>query len=80
MKEYILYVRKYSIMINDYKLYVYRVKTNDVLHTIGEMHYRTFEHIERIDFVECTQSRLDYIKSKNLDIYDWYDKYQNTIL
>ena len=81
MKDYLLYVRKYSIFTNDYELYVYHCRTNDILHTIGEMHYRTLEHIKRIDFVEDTISRRQYIISKKkLEIFEWYDKYVGVLL
>lgn len=80
MKDYLLYVRKYSILTNDYLLYVYHCRTNDILHTIGEMHYRTLEHIERIDFVEDTPTRREYWISKDKTIYEWFDKYVGVVL
>lgn len=80
MKDYILYVRRYSMFANDYILYVYHVRTNDILHTIGEMHYRTLEHIKRIDFVEDTPNTREYIKSKKLEIFEWIDKYVGVVL
>lgn len=73
---HLLYVRTYNIMPNDYVLYVYGVKTNDILHTVGEMYYRSSTAIERINFVKCTQSSLDYIKEKGLTIYPFKDKYK----
>lgn len=73
---HLLYVRKYNIIAKDYILCVYGVKTNDILHTVGEIYYRSFEEIKRIDFVKCTQSSLDYIKEKGLTIYPFKDKYK----
>lgn len=80
MKDYLLYVRKYCILTNDYQLYVYHCRTNNILHTIGEMHYRSLEHIERIDFVDDTPKRREYIKLNNLDIFEWTDKYVGVVL
>ena len=80
MKKYLLYVRKYSIMINDYKMYVYICETNDVLHTIGEMYYRSLEAIKRITFVDYSKEREEYLLAKGYEIYNWYNKYENVIL
>lgn len=74
-KDYLLYVRKYSIISNDYEFYIYHCRTNDIFHTIGEMYYRTLEHIKRIDFVEDTQSRRKYWLAENKEILEWDNKY-----
>lgn len=79
-KDYLLYVRKYSIISNDYELYIYHCRTNDILHTIGDMHYRTLEHIKRIDFVDDTLSRRKYWAFENKEIFEWGDKYVGVIL
>lgn len=76
MKEYLFYVRKYNIFANDYLLTVYRCKTNDPLHTMGEMIYRTFEEIKRIDFVENSPGREKYWEEHNEKIHEWTDKYK----
>lgn len=75
MKEYLFYVRKYNIFVNDYTLFVYKCKTNDPFHTIGEIIYRTFEHIKRIDFVENSEGHEKFWKKHNTEILDWYNKY-----
>lgn len=81
-KDYthLLYVRKYSISTNDYELYVYGVNTTDIYHTMGEMYFRSMEHIERIVFVELTpdnaQAKLDFWKSKGKKFLVWHDKYK----
>jgi len=75
LKTYLFYVRKYNILARDYVLYIYRCKTNDPYHTIGEIVYRTFEQIQRIDFVEETKSSLEYWKQEGKEIYEWNDKY-----
>lgn len=76
MKEYLFYVRKYNIFVNDYTLTVYRCKTNDPFHTMGEMIYRTFEEIKRIDFVENSPGHEKYWKEHDKEIYEWTDKYK----
>lgn len=73
---HLIYVRKYSILDNDYKLCAYGVNTKDIHHTIGEIVYRTLEDIKRIDYVDCTQSSLDYLKEQDIKIYDFYNKYE----
>lgn len=73
---HLIYVRKYSILDNNYKLYAYGVNTKDIHHTIGEIVCRTLEDIKRIDYVECSQSSLDYLKEQDIKIYDFYDKYE----
>jgi len=40
------------------------------------MKYNTY----RLDFVEDTPNRREYIKSKNLDIFEWTDKYIGVVL
>lgn len=80
MKDYLLYVRKYCILTNDYQLYVYHCRTNDVLHTIGELHYRTLEHIKRVDFVDDIPFHREYCISKGIPIYEWTDKYVGVVL
>lgn len=74
-KDYLLYVRKYSIISNDYEFYIYHCCTNDIFHIIGEMYYRTLERIERINFVEDTQSRRKYWLAENKEILEWDNKY-----
>lgn len=62
-------------MINDYMLYVYKVKTKDIFHTIGEIMYRTIEEIKRIDFAEYTENRVNFWKDDGYEITEWRDKY-----
>lgn len=72
---HLMYVRKYSIITNDYELYVVGVNTNDIFHTMGEYLFRSETQIKRIDQVECTQFRLDYWKENGYEIYEFKDKY-----
>ena len=73
--EFFIYVRKYSIFTNKEEPYVYRVKTKDIFHSIGEMEYRTMEHISWISFVEVTEEREKYWAEKGVEIRTWRDKY-----
>lgn len=76
MKKYILYVRKYNIMINDYEVVAYIVETEDILHTMGEIIYTTFEAIKRIDFIPYKESSIKYCEEKNIKIFEWKNKYK----
>lgn len=75
---HLLYVRKYSILTNDYPLYVYGVNTKDIYHTIGEYICRSFEHVKSINWVECCQEKLDYWNEQNIKIHSFYNKYEVT--
>ena len=77
MKEFLFYVRKYCLVTNDYKLYVYKCKTHDPFHTMGEMLFRSLEHIERITFVEYEEFREKYWLDIGFEILEWKDKYLN---
>ena len=73
--EFFVYVRKYCILTNKVELYVYRVKTKDIFHTIGEMKYRTMEKIEWISFAEETKASEEYWAEQGVEILSWRDKY-----
>lgn len=70
MKDYLFYVR-FALS----GLHVYHCKTDDAFHTMGEIHYRTMERIDRMTYAEQTQKRLDFWKEHNQTIYEWYNKY-----
>ena len=53
--NYLFYV-KYGLS----GLVVYRCKTNDPFHVIGEMVYRSLEHIEYLTFGKETKPITDY--------------------
>lgn len=76
---HLLYVWEYDIRCNDYVFRVYGVYTQDIYHTMGEMHYRSIEHIKRMNFVELTdenrQAKLDYWKNQNIHIIPYCNKY-----
>lgn len=57
MKIYFLYVRQYSIFINDYELKVYKVITDNIYRIIGKMYCQAFEEIKRINYVLWTEER-----------------------
>lgn len=73
---HLLYVRKYSILDNDYKLYVYAVNTKDIYHTIGEYYARSLEQIKDIRWNEYNQSSLNYLKEKGIEILSFKNKYE----
>lgn len=72
---HLMYVRKYSIYTNSDRLYIVGVNTKDIFHTIGEYMYRSETQVNRIDYVVCTQEKLDYWLKKGYKIYEFYDKY-----
>ena len=75
MKDYLFYVRKYSILSNSYELTIYKCNTNDPFHTVGEILYSTLEEIKRVSFVECADFRERYWRDHGYQIFEWYDKY-----
>ena len=74
--NYFLYVRKWCIFTNKDELYVYKTKTKDILHTIGEVKFRTIEAISRIDINKYSKEREQWWKDKGYTIYVWNDKYK----
>lgn len=74
--NYFLYVRKYSIFTNDYELYVYKTNSKDILHTIGEIKFRTIEQIKRIDIKKYDEETEKWWEDKGYSIYIWHDKYE----
>ena len=73
--NYFIYVKKYSIFHNDYKLFVYKTFSNDILHTLGEIQYRTFEDIKRIQIARYTKQLEQFWIKEGFDIFVWQDKY-----
>lgn len=76
---HLLYVWEYDIRCNDYVFRVYGVKTRDVFHTMGEMHFRSIKHLKGMTFVklndENRQAKLDYWKKENVPIIEYYNKF-----
>lgn len=70
--NYLFYVR-YSLS----GLVIYRCKTSDPFHVIGEMMYRELEHIEYVTFKEETKEALDYWKDNDIKIEEFVLKYEN---
>lgn len=57
MKTYLFYVRQYDICVNDYRLRVVKVITDNVYRIVGKMYYTALEKIDRIDVVEYLEER-----------------------
>ena len=57
MKTYLLIVRQYEIMVNDYIIKVYKVTTDNIYRIIGKMYCTALEKIDRIDYVEWQEKR-----------------------
>ena len=64
MKTYLLKIKQYDILINDYKLKVYKVTTDNIYRIIGKIYCTSFEQIERITFSIWTiESELYWLVS-----------------
>ena len=72
---HLLYVRQYSILTNKYDLYIYGVNTMDIFHTIGEYYYRAESSVKRIDWVECTATKMDFWLKEGYPIHEFKNKY-----
>ncbi len=74
MKTYLLKVRKYSIITNNYELYVYKVTTDNIYRIIGKMMATSLEHIKRVDYSEWMQEREDYWKENGFEIRNYNER------
>lgn len=52
MKTYKIYIRRYSIVKNEYIVDVKIVRTKDIYHEIGYIYCNSLEEIQRIDYEE----------------------------
>ena len=73
MKTYLLKVRQYDIMINDYRIKVYKVTTDNVYRIIGKMYSTTLEKIDRIDYSQWIQEGEDYWKEHGYTIQNYIE-------
>lgn len=67
-KKYLMYVRQYSIITNNYELYVYECETTDIFHVIGMFYFCESCKIDRIDIADDIPQRREFWKEKNKDI------------
>lgn len=76
---HLIYVEQYSIVTNNYELFVYGTNTDDIFHTMGEIMFRSETQVKSIYFVELTQeniqSKLNFWQKENKTIHTWIDKY-----
>lgn len=73
MKTYLIYVRQYELMKNDYILKVYKVTTDNIYRIIGKIYVTALEEIKRIDYNEWMQEREDYWKEQNIPIHEYVE-------
>lgn len=73
MKTYLVYVNKYSIFTNDYRLCIYKVTTDCIYRIIGKMHYTSLEHIRRISFSEYNEEREKFWKNGGYTIQTYIE-------
>ena len=73
--KYLFYV---NFALSGFRAYV--CETDDPFHTMGEMHYRTMERIDRLTFREYNETSVKYItEEKGLKINEWKDKYRKQV-
>lgn len=75
--NYLLYVTEYDYFSNQLETHIYKVKTDDIYHTIGEFYFRSFVRVARIQFVKYTEQRIDYWKQQGNKIYEFRNKYRS---
>lgn len=72
---HLLYVRQYSILTNKYELYIFGVNTGDIFHTLGEYYYRASSHVKRIDWVEYSNTKVEFWAKEGYPVHEFRDKY-----
>ena len=73
MKTYLVYVSKYSIFANDYRLHVYKVTTDCIYRIIGKIYHTSLEHIQRISFSEYNEEREKFWKDGGFTIQTYIE-------
>lgn len=73
MKTYLLYVRQYDITIRDFRLYVYKVTTDNVYRIIGKIFSTSLEQIRRIDYNLWTQDRENFWLENGYTVNRYYE-------
>lgn len=71
MKTLLLYVRQYDISINDNRLKVYKVTTDNLYRIIGKMYCTALEKIDRIDYNEYNEEREKFWKENGYTIKEY---------
>lgn len=72
MKKYFLYVRRFSLS-GDYKLFVYRVETDNVYRIIGKIFVTSLEEIQRIDFTRWSKEKEAFWEEQGVEIIDYLE-------
>ncbi len=73
MRTYLLYVRQYDITIRDFRLYVYKVTTDNVYRIIGKIFSTSLEQIRRIDYNLWTQDRENFWLENGYTVNRYYE-------
>ncbi|MDE6472073.1 MAG: hypothetical protein K2L52_03510 [Clostridia bacterium] len=68
---YLLKVKQYDITLNDYRLKVYKVKTNDIYHVIGKIYCNAFERIESMSYGLWTKQREEFWEKEGYSVVDY---------
>lgn len=72
--KYLIKVRKYNMFTNDYVWSLYRTNINP-LFVMGEIIYRSMEHIQTISWSHWNQSAEDFWSGEGVEIRDYHSKY-----
>ena len=72
-RTYLLKVRQYDIMIRGYRLYVYKITTDNVYRIIGKIFCTALEEIKRIDYSLWTQHREDFWIENGYTVSRYYE-------
>lgn len=73
MRTYLLYVRQYDITIRDFRLYVYKVTTDNVYRIIGKIFSTSLEQIRRIDYNLWSQDRENFWLENGYTVNRYYE-------
>lgn len=77
-KKFIVYVRKFSVFATNEEhseVYAYIVETEDILHVLGEIYYRSLEHIYYMNFVSYSEDKIKYVKENGIECINYNCKY-----
>ena len=71
MKTFLLYVRQYDISVNNNRLKVYKVTTDNLYRIIGKMYCTALEKIDQIDYNGYNEEREKFWKENGYTIEEY---------
>ncbi len=73
MKTYLLKVRQYDIVINNYEIKVYKVTTDNVYRVIGKIYCTALEEIKWIYYSLWCEKRENFWREEGYEIIDYHE-------